>query len=134
MCGAKCHTSEGIGLLETPIVLNVVSPDGRHGLSGKNTDYVVPEAMFLSGLRMLIPERAQWNSGVLQGQRGIPIFTDGSNLGEGTSRELGLELHFRLNDNSNVFQLEIFAILKAIKVITVGLTSDSESYMIFVDS
>ena len=72
--------------------------------------------------------------GYSRGRESGPIFTDGSNLSEGASRELGLELHFRLNDNSNVFQLEIFAILKAIKVITVGLTSDSESYMIFVDS
>ena len=66
--------------------------------------------MFLPGLRMLIPERAQW---------GIPIFTDGSKLGEDTGaaafrRELGIELHVRLYEDCSMFQAEIFAILKAI--------------------
>ena len=61
---------------------------------------------------MLIQEQAQWNGGVLQGQRGIPIFTDGSKLGGSTGAgvscgELGLELHIRLNDDCSVFQAEI---------------------------
>ena len=109
-------------------VLNVVFSDGRYGLSGKTTDYIVPEAMFLPVLKMLIPERAQWNGGVLQGQRGIPIFTDGSKLGGGTGagvfcRELGLELQFRLNACS-VFQVEIFAILNAIVLLRLGSDGD----------
>ena len=97
-------------------VLNIAFPDGRYGLSGKTTDYIVFEAMFLPGLRMLIPQRAQWNGGVLQGQRFISIFTDGSKLGAGVfCRELGLELHFRLNDVCSVFQAKILAIFKAIE-------------------
>ena len=67
---------------------------------------------------------AQWNSEVLQGQSGIPIFTDGSRLGGGTivvvfCRELSLELHFRLKNDCSVLQAEIFAILKAIEVAVV---------------
>ena len=66
------------------------------------------------------------------GQRGIPIFTDLSKLGGSTGlriscSKLGLELHFMLNDDCRVFQAEIFAILKAIEAIYVGLTSDSGS-------
>ena len=52
-------------------VLNVVFPDGKYGLSEKATDYFVPAAMFLPGLRMLIPERAQWNGGVPSSQMGL---------------------------------------------------------------
>ena len=98
-----------------------------------------PIILFLSDLRILIPERAQWNGGVPQGQRGMPIFTDGSKLGGGTGarvfcRQLGLELHFRWNDDCSMFQEEVFAVLKTIEAIAGSLTSDSESYMIFVDS
>ena len=69
------------------------------------------------GLRILIPKRV--------GQRDIPIFTDRSNLGDCTGaevfcRELGLELHFRLNDGCSVFHAEIFAVLKAIEAIVGG--------------
>ena len=82
---------------------------GRHGLSEKASDYIVSEAMFLPGLRIHIPERAQWNDGIVPGQRGIPDFTDGSKLGGCTGsgvfcRELGLEFYFRLNDDCCVFQ------------------------------
>ena len=99
----------------------------------------MPEAIFLPGLRILVPERAQWNGGVLQGQRVIPIFTDGCKLRGGTDAgvfcwKLGRELHFRVNDDCSVFQAEIFAILKSIDVVAGGPTSDSESYMIFVES
>ena len=64
----------------------------------------------------------------------IPI-----SIGEGTGagvfcRELGLELKFRLNNDCSMFQAEIFAILKAIKAIAGGHTSNSESDMIYVDS
>ena len=39
---------------------------------GKTTDYyIVPEATFLPGLIILIPERPQWNDGVHQRQRGF---------------------------------------------------------------
>ena len=38
-----------------------------------------------------------------------------------------------LSDDCSVFQAEIFAILKAIEAIAGGPTSESESYMIFVD-
>ena len=85
-----------------------------------------PIILFLPILRILIPERAQWNGGVLQRQRGIPIFTDKSKLGGGTGavvfrRELGPEFHFMLNDNCNVIE---------------SLAGDptSDSYMILVDS
>ena len=66
----------------------------RYELSENATDYIVP------GLRMLMPERAQFNGGLLQGQKCIPIFTDGSKLGECTGagvfcRELGLELQVK---------------------------------------
>ena len=116
-------------------VLNIAFPDGRYGLSGKTTDYIVFEAMFLPGLRMLIPQRAQWNGGVLQGQRFISIFTDGSKLGAGVfCRELRLELPFQLDDDCSMFQAKIFAILKAIEAIAGGPASDSESYVIFVES
>ena len=82
-------------------VLNVVFPDGRYVLSEKDTDYIMPEAMFLSSLGILIPDRAQWNGEVLQGQRGTSICADGSKLSGGVgagvfARELGFELHFRL--------------------------------------
>ena len=55
-----------------------------------------------------------------------------SKLGGGTDaevfcRELGPELHFRLNDDCSMFQAEIFAILKAIKAIAGALALDSES-------
>ena len=46
--------------------------------------YIVPDAIFLPGLRILISKRAQWNGEVLHGQRSIPIFTDGPKLGGGT--------------------------------------------------
>ena len=100
-------------------VLNVAFPDERNGLSGKS-DYIVPQAMFLPSLKIPIPEREQWNGGVLQEQRGITIFTDGSKLGGDTAaavfcKELGLELYFRLNDDCRAFQAEIFAILRAIE-------------------
>ena len=36
--------------------------------------------MFLLGLRILIRERTEWMSGVLHGQRGMHIMTDGSQL------------------------------------------------------
>ena len=49
-------------------------------------------------------------------------------------RELGLELHFRLNDNCSVFQAKIFTILKAIEAIASGPALYSESYVIFVYS
>ena len=42
-------------------------------------------------------------------------------------------LTFRLSNDCSVFQAKIFAILKAIEVIAYGSTSDSESYMIFMD-
>ena len=79
----------------------------------------MPEAIFLPVLSILIPERAQWNGGVLQGQRGKLIFTDGTKLSGGTCtevcvRRLGLELHFKLNDDCSVFKAEVLAILKAI--------------------
>ena len=95
--------------------------------------------MFLPGLRMLIPERSQWNDGVLQEQRGISIFTDGSKLGGSIGavvfcRELRLELPFQLDDDCSMFQAKIFAILKAIEAIAGGPASDSESYVIFVES
>ena len=44
---------------------------------------------------------------------------------------VGLELHFRLNDEQSVFQAEIFKILNAIEAKAGG--SSSEYYMIFVD-
>ena len=61
------------------------------------------------GLRIFIPERAQLNSGILQGQRRIPIFTDGSKLAEDTDarvfcRELDTKLHFRLSGDCSVFR------------------------------
>ena len=40
--------------------------EGRYELSADATDYVVSEAMFLPVLRILIPDRAEWNGGVLQ--------------------------------------------------------------------
>ena len=43
-------------------------------------------------------------------------------------------MEFRLNDDCSKSQAEIFAILKAIEAIAGGPTSDSVSYMIFVDS
>ena len=75
----------------------------------KTTDYIVPEAMFLPGLRILIPYRAQWNCGLIQEQEGISIYTDGTEIGGGTGagvfcRELGLELHFRLKDDVACFR------------------------------
>ena len=92
--------------------------------------------MFLPGVRILIPNRAQWNGGVgiVQLHSDIPIFTDGSKVGEGTGAgvfcsKFNIELHFRLKDDCSVFQAKIFAILK-----TSGPASNSESYMIFVDS
>ena len=43
--------------------LRIAFPDGKYGLSEKKTsDYIVPDD--LPGLRILIPERAQWNVGV----------------------------------------------------------------------
>ena len=39
-----------------------------------------------------------------------------------------------LNDDCSVFQAEIFAILKSIEAIASGQASDSEYYMIYVDS
>ena len=109
-CCSKQHS------IDHSRVLKVIFPEGRYGISGKATDYIMPEAIFLPGLRIFIPERAQWNSGILQGLRGIPIFTDGSKLAEDTDagvfcRELGPELHFRLSGDCSVFQAEIFAIL-----------------------
>ena len=76
---------------------------------------------------------------VLQGQGGIPKFTDGFKLGGsiGTGvfcRVTGLELYFKFNDDCSVFQVEIFANLKAIEAISGSLASGSESYVIFVDS
>ena len=72
----------------------------------KKPDYIVPEAIFPPGLRILVPERAQRNIRVLKLQRGIPIFTDGfkfgGNRGAGGFCEYGLELHFRLNDDCRV--------------------------------
>ena len=70
---------------------------------------------------------------------GAEIFTDESKLDRSAGagvfcRKLGLELHFRLNDDCSVFQSEIFAILKAIEATVGGPTSYSKSYMIFVDS
>ena len=66
--------------------------------------------MFLTGFSILIPERAQWNGGVYQGQRGILIFIDESKLGRGTGagifcRELILELYFRSNDACSVLHV-----------------------------
>ena len=49
-------------------------------------------------------------------------------------RELGFELHFRLNDDCGVFQAKIYAILKATEAKAGGPASDSETYMIYVDS
>ena len=49
---------------------------GRYGLSEKATNYIMPEVMFLPGFRTLIPDSAQWNDGVLQVRKSIPIFTD----------------------------------------------------------
>ena len=93
------------------------------------------EATFLLGLRTLIPDRALWNDGILQGQTRIPIFTGGSKLDGGTAagvlcRDLGFELHFRLKDDCCMLQAEIFAILKAFE--TVVCRPTSESFMIFV--
>ena len=106
-------------------VLKIVFPDRRYEISEKGIDYIVVEGMFLPGLRMLIPKRAQWNGGLHQGQRGIPIFTDESKLDRSAGagvfyRELGLELHIRWNDDCSVFQEEIFAILKAIEDLKVA--------------
>ena len=116
-------------------------PDGRYELlKNKTTDYIVSEAIFLPGLKTVIPERAQWNGGILQGQRrSIFIFTDGSKLGVGTGagvfcRELSFEHHFRLTDDCRVLQAEIFAILKTIETIACPSTLDLGSHMIFVDS
>ena len=108
--------------------MNVIFPDGKYGLSERSTNKTMPEAMFFPVLRILLPERAQCNGELLQGQRGIPIFTDGSKLGGCTSagnfcRELSLELHCALNDNCSIFLAKIFAILKAIE----ALASDSKS-------
>ena len=67
----------------------------------------MPDALFLPGLMILIPDRALWNGEALQRQEGI--YTDGSNLSRGISarifcRELCLELHFRLKeDDCSVF-------------------------------
>ena len=62
------------------------------------------EAMFLSGLSILIPNRALWNGVLFQGQKGIPIFTvelklGGDTVAEHFGRELGLEFYFRLKDD-----------------------------------
>ena len=65
-------------------VLNFDFPDERYGLSEKATDYIVSENMFLPGLRMLIPEGVHWNGEVLQDQRYIHIFMNGSKLGRST--------------------------------------------------
>ena len=69
----------------------------------------------------------------------MAIFTNRPKLGGCTGTgvfcsKLGLELHFRLNDDCSVFQAKIFTILKAIEVLAGGPVSDSESYMIFIDS
>ena len=138
VCSAQCHTSEGMSLVETALDRSFQSSEqGRYGLSEKASDYIVPEAIFLPVLRIFIQEKAQWNGGIRQGQRGVTIFTYGSMLGGCTGvfcRELGLELHFRLNDDCSVFKAEILAILKAIEAIAGDTVSDSESYIIFFDS
>ena len=94
----------------------------------------MPNAIFLPALRILIPERRWGTPGAERS-----TITDGSKLGVDTAagvfcRQLGLELHFRLNYDCSVFRVEIFAILKAIKAISGGPTSDAESCIISVDS
>ena len=64
--------------------------------------------MFLPGLRILIPGRIPMES---WGREVYPSSTDGSKLGGCIGagvfcKELGLEIHFRLN---HIFQAEIFA-------------------------
>ena len=72
--------------------------------------------------------------GYSKGREVYPPSQIGGSTGAGVfCRELGLELHFRLNDECSVFQAEIFTILKAIVATAGGPTSDSESYMISVD-
>ena len=82
---------------------NVVYPEKQYRLSEMATNYIVPESMFLPCLRILIPDRAQCNGEIFQGQKGIPTFTDGSQLGSVFCTELGLELYFRLQHHFSVF-------------------------------
>ena len=77
----------------------------------KKKPTILFETLLPPGLRMVIPDRALWNGRVFQGQKGIPIFTDGSKLDGGTvagvfCREL--DLHLRLKNDCSVFKVEIF--------------------------
>ena len=85
----------------------------------------MPDAIYLPGLRRLTLERIQWN-----GKNRMEYFTDGSKLGE--SKDAGVFCG-KLGPHFSAFQAEIFAIFKVIEPITGGHTSDSESFMIFVD-
>ena len=71
--------------------------------------------LYSDWLRLIWTYYAVRNGVVLQGQEGTRVFR----------KDLGLELYFRLKDDYSVFQVEIFAILRAVGVIVATPTSDS---------
>lgn len=86
----------------------------------------------------IIPSKEDWDNGLINCNKGISIYTDGSKLNDKVgggvySEKLGTSISFRLPDHCSVFQAEILAIKESLLTLGKNVFTSREIY-IYSDS